>query len=63
MIKNVIDKNSYYFHGYDKVGRPIIWMRMAAFNPEGITTEIYDMDNSGWGNVSMEIGKVTIQAS
>lgn len=40
MIKNVIDKNSYYFHGYDKIGMSIIWMRMAAFNPEGITTEM-----------------------
>jgi len=85
----MIDKNCFVTHGFDKDGRPLLWMRIANFNCENVTKEnsiqfmiylldhvksimkpnvdqmvmIYEMENAGYANFSLEIGKVIIKAS
>jgi len=85
----MIDKNCFIPHGFDKNGRPVVWMRISKFNSENMTKDIamhfmcylldhvlaitkpnvdqmvmiYDMENVGYANFSMEIGKMIIEAS
>ena len=82
----MIDKNCFVTHGYDKDGRPIVWMRLARFNIENMTSElavqfmcylldhtlsimksnvdqlimIYEMENTGYANFSVELGRTII---
>jgi|688.fasta_scaffold345297_1 hypothetical protein len=36
MVKNFIQKNCFSIHGYDKVGRPLVWMRLSKLTFEDI---------------------------
>ena len=85
----MMDKKWFVPHGFDKNGRPVVWMRISKFNSENMTKDIamhfmvylldhvmsiakpnvdqmvmiYDMADVGYANISMEIGKMIIEAS